>query len=129
VLGLFIALIVVNCAILGRAESFAARNPPLASLVDGLGSGLGFTFGLLLIGAVREILGAGTLLANASVLLGPPFKAIEMTIIPHYNGFLLMALPPGGFLTLGFLMAGKRLLDARQEKRTETRELAALAAG
>jgi len=116
VLGLFIALIVVNCAILGRAESFAARNAPLASFVDGLGSGLGFTFSLVMIGAIREILGAGTLFANASLLLGSPFKAIELTIIPHYSGFLVMALPPGGFLAVGFLMAGKRLLDARRAR-------------
>ena len=129
VLGLFIALIVVNCAILGRAESFAARNAPLASLVDGIGSGLGFTLGLVMIGMVREVLGSGTLFANAALLLGAPFKAIELTVIPNYGGFLLMILPPGGFLVLGFLMAGKRLLDARRARRTVPAVGAAATAG
>ena len=129
VLGLFIALIVVNCAILGRAEAFAARNAPLASFVDGLGSGLGFTFGLLLIGIVREVLGSGTLFANAALLLGSPFKVIELTIIPHYSGFLLMVLPPGGFLALGFLSAGKQWPKPRAPRRVaKTVELAAMPA-
>ncbi len=114
VLGLFIALIVVNCAILGRAESFASRNAPLAAMVDGIGSGLGFTLGLVLIGAVREIIGQGTLFADAALMLGPAFKAMELTVLPGYKGFLLMILPPGGFLVLGFLIAAKRLLDARR---------------
>ncbi|MEW5770277.1 MAG: electron transport complex subunit E [Pseudomonadota bacterium] len=113
VLGLFIALIVVNCAILGRAESFAAKNPVLPSAVDGLTMGLGFTAALVAIGAVREVLGAGTLFANAHLLLGNAFAFLETTVIPGYRGYLLMILPPGGFLVLGFLLAGKRVLDRR----------------
>jgi Na+-translocating ferredoxin:NAD+ oxidoreductase subunit E len=113
VLGLFIALIVVNCAILGRAEAFAAKNTVAASAADGLMMGLGFTAALVVIGAVREIIGSGTLFAQASQLLGQGMAFLELTVIPHYRGFLLAILPPGGFLALGFILAGKRLLDRR----------------
>jgi electron transport complex protein RnfE len=113
VLGLFIALIVVNCAILGRAEAYASRSPVLASAVDGLAMGLGFTAALTLIGAVREVLGSGTLFANAHLLLGQAFAFLELRPIPDYKGVLLMILPPGGFLALGFLLAGRRVLEAR----------------
>lgn len=116
ILGLFIPLIVTNCAILGRAESFASRNSILPSMTDGLMMGIGFTFALVALGMVREILGSGTLFANASLLLGQSFSFIEITLIPEYKGFLLMILPPGGFLVLGFLLAGKRLIDARINK-------------
>lgn len=119
VLGLFIALIVVNCAILGRAESFAAKNPVGASAVDGLMMGLGFTAALVAIGGVREILGSGTLFANAHLLLGPAFAFLELKLIPEYKGFLLMILPPGGFMAVGFLLAGKRGLDKRRAARAE----------
>jgi len=117
VLGLFIPLIVTNCAILGRAEAFASRNPPLPALADGLMMGLGFTLALVMLGAVREILGSGTLFANASLLLGNPFDFLQLTLIPDYRGFLLVILPPGGFLALGFVLAGKRLLDKRLKER------------
>ncbi len=113
VLGLFIPLIVTNCAILGRAESYASKNPVMASAADGLFMGLGFTAAMVLLGGVREVLGNGTLFTQAALLLGEPFKAIELTLIADYPGFLLMILPPGGFLALGFLLAGKRLLDRR----------------
>jgi electron transport complex protein RnfE len=113
VLGLFIPLIVTNCAILGRAESFASRNSVTRSLVDGFSMGMGFTFALVLLGIVREISASGTLFANASSLLGQHFSFLETTIIPHYRGFLLMMLPPGGFLALGFILAAKRLLGKR----------------
>ncbi len=111
VLGLFIPLIVTNCAILGRAESFASRNTVLASMVDGLMMGVGFTLALVVLGATREVLGSGTLFANAEMLLGSWAKIIELILIPDYKGFLLIILPPGGFLMLGFILAGKRLLD------------------
>jgi electron transport complex protein RnfE len=113
VLGLFIPLIVTNCAILGRAESFASRNEVLPSAFDGLMMGLGFTLALVVLGATREILGSGTLFANASLLLGDWAAALELTLIADYKGFLLIILPPGGFLVLGFILAGKRLLDQR----------------
>ncbi len=113
VLGLFIPLIVTNCAILGRAESFAARHPVLPAAFDGLTIGLGFTLALVAVGAVREIIGSGTLFANASLLLGDSLGALELTLIPDYRGFLLMILPPGGFIALAFLLAGQRLLERR----------------
>jgi electron transport complex protein RnfE len=110
---LFIALIVANCAILGRAEAYASKNGISKAAVDGLMMGLGFTTALVIIGAVRKILGNGTLFANAHWLLGNAFAFLELALIPEYQGFLLMILPPGGFLVLGFLLAGKRVLDAR----------------
>ena len=116
VLGLFIALIVVNCAILGRAEAFASKSPVLASALDGLGMGLGFTLALTVIGLVRELLGSGTLFSQASLLLGSAFAFLETTVIPNYGGVLLMILPPGGFLVLGFLLAAKRIFDARASR-------------
>jgi electron transport complex protein RnfE len=117
VLGLFIPLIVTNCAILGRAESFASRNSLLPSLVDGLTMGIGFTLTLMLLGAVREIIGSGTLFQGASLMLGHSLGFLELRLIPDYRGFLLAILPPGGFVALGFILAGKRVLDTRLEER------------
>lgn len=90
-LGLFIPLIVVNCIVLGRAEAFAAKNNSFASLLDGLGIGLGFTFALTLLGAIREFLGAGTL--------------FSYQIYPENYGMLLFVLAPGAFIALGYLIA------------------------
>lgn len=116
VLGLFIALIVVNCAILGRAEAFASREAPLASLVDGIAMGLGFTGALTLIGAIREILGTGMVFQQAHLFFGQGAAWLEQTVIPGYNGMLLWILPPGGFLVMGVLLAGKRVLETRLEE-------------
>jgi electron transport complex protein RnfE len=116
VLGLFIPLIVVNCAVLGRAEVFASKRPIFASAVDGLAMGLGYTLALVVMGGCREILGSATLFAHASLLLGDGFAFLETTLIPKYKGFLLMLLPPGGFLVLGFLLAGKRAAERRWER-------------
>ncbi|MGL5261091.1 MAG: RnfABCDGE type electron transport complex subunit E [Bacteroides sp.] len=90
-LGLFIPLIVVNCIVLGRAEAFAAKNKPIASMFDGMGMGLGFTLALTLLGAVRELLGTG--------------KVFDMPIYGDEYGMLLFVLPPGAFIALGFLIA------------------------
>lgn len=90
-LGLFIPLIVVNCIILGRAEAFAAKNGPVSSVMDGIGMGLGFTLGLTLLGAVRELLGTG--------------KIFSLTIFPDSYGALVFVLAPGAFIALGFLIA------------------------
>ena len=87
----YIPLIVVNCIILGRAEAFACKNNPLASICDGIGIGLGFTFALALLGAVRELIGAGTLFGIA--------------LLPETCNVLLFVLPPGAFITLGYLIA------------------------
>ena len=125
VLGLFIALIVVNCAILGRAEAFAVKNGVLASAVDGLAMGLGFTFALTGIGLIREFLGSGTLFSQASSLLGPSFAFLEMKV-PSYDGALLMILPPGGFAVLGFLLAAKRASELKRERQAKAAAQAAL---
>ena len=90
-LGLFIPLIVVNCIILGRAEAFACKNGPVASLFDGVGIGLGFTLGLTLLGMVRELLGTGSLFGVA--------------LLPETYNILLFILPPGAFISLGYLIA------------------------
>jgi electron transport complex protein RnfE len=116
VLGLFIPLIVSNCLPLARLESFASKEPVLPSLMDGIFMGLGFTLALTLIGAVREIFGSGTLFADASLLLGPAFKFLELRVMPADMGVLMMILPPGGFLVTGLVVVGKRLLDIRAGK-------------
>jgi electron transport complex protein RnfE len=113
VLGIFIPLIVTNCAIIGRAEAFASRNPPLAAAVDGLGTGLGFCLALLLLGALREISGYGTLFRQAGLMLGEAGQSLQLTLIPDHPGFLLAILPPGAFIGLGLLIAGRNWLDAR----------------
>lgn len=116
VLGLFIPLIVTNCVVLGRAEAFAAKNPVHFSAFDGLMMGVGFTLAMVAMGSIREILGSGTLFANASGLLGQVFSFMELTLIPDYKGFLIMILPPGGFLTLGFLLAAKQNAQIRAKQ-------------
>ena len=116
VLGLFIPLIVSNCLPLARLEAFAAKQPVLPSLMDGIFMGLGFTLALTAIGAVREVFGAGTLFADASLLLGPAFKFMELRLLPENMGVLLMILPPGGFLVTGLLVVGKRMIDVRAGK-------------
>lgn len=114
VLGLFIALIVVNCAILGRAEAFAFKSGVVASAVDGLAMGLGFTLSLVVIGLIREFFGSGTLFAQASNLLGPSFAFLEVKV-PNFDGALLMILPPGAFAVLGLLLAAKHAYEARRK--------------
>jgi len=116
VLGLFIPLIVSNCLPLARLEAFAAKRSPVPALLDGLFMGLGFTIALTSVGAVREIIGSGTLFADASLLLGPTFKVIEMRLLPADMGVLMMILPPGGFIVTGLLVVVKRLLDLRAGK-------------
>ncbi len=114
--GLFIPLIVSNCLPLSRLEAFAAKAPIVPAFVDGLCMGLGFTIALTAIGAVREIIGSGTLFADASLLLGPSFKFMELRLLPASMGVLMMILPPGGFLVTGLMVVGKRLLDLRAGK-------------
>lgn len=113
VLGLFIPLIVVNCLILGRAESFACKNSVALSALDGLAMGLGFTLALTLMGALREIGGSGTVFSGASNLLGPAMSVLEMRVYPG-DGALVMILPAGGFIVLGLMIAAKRAMDARK---------------
>ncbi len=120
VLGIFIPLIVTNCAIIGRAEAFASRNSMLPAIVDGLMMGLGFLFVLVVLGAMRELLGNGTLFANAAVMFGEGAKFLTVQVIDDYKGFLLAVLPPGAFLGLGFLIAFKNIVDRWLEKKNKS---------
>jgi electron transport complex protein RnfE len=113
VLGIFIPLIVTNCAIIGRAEAFASRNTPLTSAVDGLATGLGFCLTLVLLGALRELVGQGTLLSQAGLMFGVWGKSMQLRVIPDHPGFLLALLPPGAFIALGMLIAGRSWLNSR----------------
>ena len=114
ILGIFIPLIVTNCAIIGRAEAFASRNPPLAALADGLATGLGFCLALVLLGALREIVGRGTLFSQAQLMFGEFGERLQLTLIPDHPGFLLAMLPPGAFIGLGLLIAARSWLDSRR---------------
>ncbi|WP_180125079.1 electron transport complex subunit E [Rhodoferax sp. BLA1] len=114
VLGLFIPLIVVNCLILGRAESFASKNSVALSALDGLAMGAGFTLALTMMGAIREIGGSGTVFSGAANLLGPAMGVLETRLYPG-DGALVMILPAGGFIVLGLMIAAKRTLDARKK--------------
>jgi electron transport complex protein RnfE len=113
ILGIFIPLIVTNCAIIGRAEAFASRNAALQSAIDGLATGLGFLLALVALGAFREIAGYGTLLRQSSLMFGDWGESMQLTLIPDHPGFLLALLPPGAFIALGLLIAGRNWLDAQ----------------
>lgn len=117
VLGIFIPLIVTNCAILGRADAFARKNPLLPSMLDGLMMGLGFLAVLLVLGALREIIGQGTLFTNMELIFGPAAMNWELTLFPDYPDFLFAVLPPGAFVGLGLLIALKNRIDSGIEAR------------
>lgn len=113
VLGLFVPLIVTNCAIMGRAEAFASRTDPARAALDGFAIGVGFLWVLLAIGVTRELLGAGTVFAGAGALLQMPW--LELTAIPEYRGFLVALLPPGAFVVLALLIALRNRLQRAPE--------------
>lgn len=118
ILGIFIPLIVTNCAILGRADAFACKNNILPSAVDGLMMGLGFLLVLVCIGASREILGTGTLFADMQLLFGESARSWKLNVFgDNYPGFLVAILPPGAFLVTGFLIAIKNSIDASIERK------------
>jgi len=126
VLGIFIALITTNCNVLGRAEAFAAKNPVLPSMIDGFVMGLGFLLVLVLLGAMRELLGNGTLFANMDLLFGAGAK--DWVVHPFsadYPGFLFAVLPPGAFFFLGLIIAGKNVIDQKIKAREKARAVPA----
>jgi electron transport complex protein RnfE len=113
VLGIFIPLIVTNCAIIGRAEGFASRNPVGVSALDGLMMGLGFLIVLSLLGGMREIIGFGTLFSHADLMFGEAAKSLTLVFNDEYGGFLLAVLPPGAFFGLALLIVAKNIIGAR----------------
>ncbi|MFP4244136.1 MAG: electron transport complex subunit RsxE, partial [Ectothiorhodospira sp.] len=124
ILGIFIPLIVTNCAIIGRAEAFASKNPMPRALADALAMGLGFTGVLVALGALREVLGQGTLFDQAHLMFGEMAQGLSVTLIPDYHGFLLAILPPGAFIGLGLLLALKNTVDDRLQRRAARRRTA-----
>ena len=120
VLGIFIPLIVTNCIVLARIEAFAARNQAIQSAFDGMAMGLGLTSVLAVLGGLREIMGHGTLLSGIDLALGASAKSLVITVVTDYHGFLLAILPPGAFITLGCLIAGKNWLNQRAEAKRIT---------
>lgn len=113
ILGIFVPLIVTNCAILGRAESFASKNTWERSALDGLMMGIGFSLVLILLGAGREIVGSGSLFDQASLLFGEFGEVLKINIWANYQGTLLAILPPGAFIGLGLIVAFKNYIDER----------------
>ena len=116
ILGIFLPLITTNCVILGRADAFAAKNRVLPAVVDGVMMGFGFGLVLVVLGAIRELLGTGTLFANMDLLLGPAAQSWTLVVAQDYPGLLLAILPPGAFIITGLLIAGKNVIDARIER-------------
>ena len=115
VLGIFIPLIVTNCAIIARAEAYASKNNLLNSALDGFMMGLGFTLVLITLGGLRELIGFGTLFANAQLMFGSLGETMTITFSEDYPGFLLAVLPPGAFIGLGLLIAIKNVIDKRKK--------------
>lgn len=120
VLGIFVPLIVVNCTVLGRAESFASKNPVIPSMVDGFMVGIGLALTLGALGALRELFGKGTLFSGIELALGDWASSLVITVFPNYSGFLAAILPPGAFIGLALLIAGKNWLDARSAAKKQT---------
>jgi len=112
-LGIFLPLIVTNCAIIGRAEAYASKNPIKQAIFDGLMMGVGFTLVLVILGAIREVLGQGTLFDGANLLLGDWASVLRIEVYELDNQFLLAILPPGAFIAMGFLIAFKNMIDTK----------------
>jgi len=124
-LGIFIPLIVTNCIIIARAEGFASRHGFGFSVFDGLMMGLGFGLVLVVLGAMREVIGSGTLLAGADQLFGPVAMEWGIRVLPEQATFLLALMPPGAFIALGLLVAVKQGIDQRASRRAREARVAA----
>ncbi|UTA47002.1 electron transport complex subunit E [Simiduia sp. 21SJ11W-1] len=123
ILGIFIPLIVTNCAILGRADAFASKQKLLPSVFDGLVMGAGFGLVLITIGAIRELLGQGTLFANMDLIFGAAAADWTIVLLNNYSGFLVAILPPGAFLVAGFLIAGKNIIDSQIKAKRDKKKI------
>jgi len=119
ILGIFLPLITTNCVILGRADGFASRNSVAPAAYDGFIMGAGFGVVLVLLGALRELLGTGALFANMDLLFGVDAATWKITVIDDYPNFLLAILPPGAFIFTGLIIAGKNLVDAQIKRRQD----------
>ncbi len=128
ILGIFLPLITTNCVILGRADAFAAKNPVLPALYDGFIMGVGFGAVLVVLGAIRELLGTGGLFANMQLLFGEGARDWHWVLSESYPKLLLAILPPGAFIVTGFLIAGKNQWDERAKQR-EARAKAPIVVG
>ncbi|HIC41408.1 MAG TPA: electron transport complex subunit E [Piscirickettsiaceae bacterium] len=113
ILGIFVPLIVTNCAILGRAEAFASKNTWDKSALDGLMMGIGFSIILIVLGGMRELIGNGTLFDQSALLLGSLGDTLSVTVFEDYQGTLLAILPPGAFIGLGLIVAVKNFIDLK----------------
>ena len=126
ILGIFIPLIVTNCIVLARVEAYAAKNPPIQSIFDGIFMGVGMLWTLSLLGGLRELIGNGTLFSGIDLVI-PGLKPLQL-LPADYPGFLLAMLPPGAFILLGCLVASKNWLEARHAARQKTEAPAAIPA-
>ena len=122
VLGIFIPLIVTNCIILGRADAFACKNPILPSVVDGFMMALGFGLVLVLLGAMREILGQGVIFSDMQLLFGPAAADWKIELVQDYPDFLFAILPPGAFMAMGLIIALKNIIDDQLKQRELARQ-------
>ncbi len=122
VLGIFIPLIVTNCAILGRADAFACKNPIIPSVVDGFTMALGFTIVLIILGAMREILGQGVIFSDMQLLFGPAAASWKIELVKDYPDFLFAILPPGAFMAMGLLIALKNIIDDKLKENAEAQK-------
>jgi electron transport complex protein RnfE len=117
ILGIFIPLIVTNCAVLGRAEAFASKNKMLPAAVDGFMMGFGFLLVLVCIGAIREVIGTGMIFSKMQLLFGDAASTWTLNVLgSNYPGMILALLPPGAFIVAGFLMAGKNYIDNKMKE-------------